>query len=269
MGQVPSVTNEPVALASKTAQIARAAVLLIGDGGLASTLATVLSDRAKHSSSVDFRQWSRHSSSSFENVFTEFDPTHVWLAISDRALESFAAEHKTFLQGRRVVHFSGALPSFSFVHAAHPLSTFTKATAVLNACRFSQVPFILDLNGPALSDLLPGFENRAYRIDPRQRAYYHALCSIAGNFTVLLWETIAFRFEKELGIPQNALDTYRSAIFENLSKSTGESVLTGPLTRGDSETLQKHRAALLEKYEIPLLKIYDGFVDLYQNKEQA
>lgn len=254
MGQVPAGKN-------KTSSI-----LIVGNGRLASALTQILT---ANSDTFIFERWSRNSSTSFEQALEQINATHVWLAISDDAIVPFTTENQKFLRHRTVVHFSGSLPSFEFVHAAHPLTTFstTSSSGSMSLDRFAEVPFVLDRTGPELSELMPGFKNPSYRIDPERRAYYHALCAISGNFTVLLWESVAAKFESDLQIPRSALANYRRQVFENLSRSGTDSVLTGPLVRGDVATIQKHRHALLTKNEMPLLKIYDGFVDLYRTSQ--
>ncbi len=280
MGQVPAVKDRKgvasgVSLgASPGVSSGITRILVIGDGRLASTLFEVLQERSSATGAA-FTQWTRSSTISLNEKLATFDATHIWLSIADDAIMGFAHEHRTLLASRTVVHFAGSLPSFEFVHAAHPLTSFASSVSPMTLSDFSKVPFILDREAPELSELLPGFTNISYRLDPEQRAYYHALCAISGNFTVLLWETVALKFEQELGLPQTALENYRSRIFENLaSAAKGQSVLTGPIARGDHTTIQRHRSSLLEKYEMPLLKIYDGFLDLYrtlcnQQKEQA
>lgn len=254
MGQVPSEMTQ---------------ILIIGDGRLATALRHHHDDLSAAKAPVRtsiVEQWSRKSPTPLSETLARFDATHVWLAIADGALESFVREHATFLESRStgesriVVHFAGSMPDFSFVHCAHPLTTFAGGAADL-----SGVPFVLDRGGCELKKLMPGFDNPVYRINPADRAYYHALCAIAGNFTTLLWETVGRRFEERLELPEDALTVYRNRIFENLRLATGRSsALTGPLARGDFATIQKHRDSLLGHYEIPLLKIYDGFVDLYR-----
>lgn len=251
MGQVPAVEN-----------LSASKILVVGDGHLASALVAALKSKASlQFSQTRFSHWSRASGKPLSSVVSEADPTHVWLAISDSALADFAKEHFEILRKRIVVHFAGSLPSFSFVYAAHPLMTFASP---LSADSFSKIPFILDLEGPALSELMPGFTNKFFRLDPEDRTYYHALCAISGNFTVMLWESVASRFENELGLPRDALAAFRAQTFQNLAEAGEQSVLSGPIARGDIVNIQRHRQALFGKYEMPLLKIYDGFLDLFR-----
>lgn len=264
MGQVPAVKDYSRAGHDQRHNLRRTRILVIGDGRLASTLIKLLQERTC-AQGDGYAQWSRGSAVSLSETLSTFDATHIWLAIADDAIKGFAHAHRTLLETRTVVHFAGSLSSFEFVHAAHPLTSFASPTSTMSSSDFSKVPFILDQGAPELSELLPGFKNSAFRLDPKQRAYYHSLCAISGNFTVLLWETVAAKFEQDLGLPRTALDNYRNRIFENLAHAAkGETVLTGPIARRDLVTIEKHRGALLARYQMPLLKIYDGFLDLYR-----
>lgn len=280
MGQVPvENSNATPALAPN---LTANQILLIGNGRLAKSLLQTGVDS----------HWFRGSGRSLADHLKLFRPTHVWLAISDSALKNFVQENATSLSeganGRSplLIHFAGGLPTFSIagltVHAVHPLMTFSASTdEPMMPSAFSKAPLIVDSDSPSLEILMPGFSNPVHRIDPKQRAYYHALCAIAGNFSVLLWEAVAQRFENDLGLSAETLDAYRNQIFENLSSAAApasstttsvprKTVLTGPLSRGDTNTLAAHRAALLERAEIPLLKIYDSFADLYRtDRERA
>ncbi len=261
-------------------------VLLVGDGQLAKVLWNQL--KAKQVA----KQWSRKTNhktnQTFSEVVAEFNPTHVWIAISDGSIEKFATENSEFLKGRTVVHFAGSRPSFSvqasgettMVASAHPLTTFASSIEPEN---FASIPFVLDLDSPPLSDLLPGFSNPSVRLNSKDRGYYHALCVMAGNFTVMLWEAMGARFD-QLGERPNSgsaeapserishatLNAFRDQIFENLASAAAAenriSVLSGPLSRGDAETIAHHRSELRARGEIPLLKIYDGFLELHRTE---
>lgn len=252
-------------------------ILVIGDGRLATTLKSVFQPRtsAKPGTSIaaaplELATWSRRSDVSLSEFLQNFDASHVWLAISDRAIADFVQQHSKLWKNRIVVHFAGSLPKTGDAHAAHPLTTFSSSQPITPE-EFAKIPFVLDLEGPPLNQLIPGAANTFYRINPSDRAYYHALCSIAGNFSVLLWESVANRFNSNLGLTPQVLDVFRAQIFSNLAdaarvKPQRASVLTGPLVRGDVATLETHRRALLARSEIPLLKIYDSFTDLYRTE---
>lgn len=250
-------------------QVPRAKILLVGRGRLASALKLELERTLEPAS---WRAWSR-TDENFSSALDAFKPTHIWLAISDSAILPFVQENSERLSKLSpiIVHFAGSLCSFQItdlnVHAAHPLSTFTLENSQTD---FTKIPFVLDRGGPNLDELMPGFTNPVFRLDSEKRVYYHTLCAIAGNFTTLLWESIASRFESDLQISKKCLDVYRDQVFKNLDDGScdSNSRLTGPLSRGDRSTMKSHRAALFERSQVPLLKIYDAFTDLYRTDRQ-
>jgi predicted short-subunit dehydrogenase-like oxidoreductase (DUF2520 family) len=279
MGQVPhrpTVKNGVNSGAQDSANDAtlegECRILLVGAGRLARSFKNILGTAS------NWAIWSRNQGPSFRDTVRDFQPTHVWLAIGDRSITEFAHEHAASLLGRTVVHFSGSTAGFNvpkdaaiggsfFVHCAHPLSTFTETPMTKD--EFASVPFVLDVGAPDLKTLLPGLTNTSFHLRPEERAYYHALCASAGGFTVLLWEAVAKRFTENLGLPAEALLVFQKQIALNLAANLAtRSVLTGPLARGDHDTIQRHREALRAHHESPLLKIYDGFSDLHRTERQ-
>lgn len=206
--------------------------------------------------------------------------THVWLAIPDPWIAPFAHEnlspHRDDVIQRKatlkVVHFAGALPSFDEhgvrLHAAHPLMTFTgKTLSVADRERFFRTPFALSPGSPPLQELLPGLSNPTFTVRDDDRTHYHALCALAGNFTVVLWEAVAGKLRDDLGLTADVLAPYREQIFANLAGARdGESVLTGPLSRGDNATALRHQADLLARAEPALARLYSAFVDVVRTE---
>ncbi len=240
-------------------------ILLVGNGRLAASLRVALQNSGAH-----IREWTRVSSvasssvPSLADTIEEFDPSHIYLAVSDSAIEELALQNQKYFRARTVVHFAGSRPSLHGVHAAHPLSTFSSRETPVVAEDFARIPFVLDRGGPPFSELFPTLHNPSFEIDADDRRYYHAHCSLSGNFTVLLWEAVTQRFQSKLGLPKDALSIYREQIFKNLALAKSESVLTGPLVRGDRRTIDAHLASLAEYKESALTEIYRSFIHLYQ-----
>ncbi len=179
--------------------------------------------------------------------------THVLLLISDSAIESFFREHLQEFKGV-VVHFSGAL-EIPGVESAHPLMTF--AADLYPAETYPRIPFVTT-SYREIRDLLPGLANPISRIHPDQKAYYHALCVMSGNFTTLLWQKM-HQGLKELGLPDGVESVYRQQIFANLAGNL-EQALTGPLARKDRATLARNYQALKnDAYK----EIYRAFVKVH------
>jgi predicted short-subunit dehydrogenase-like oxidoreductase (DUF2520 family) len=183
--------------------------------------------------------------------------SHVLLLISDDAIADFDAAHLADFSGIKI-HFSGSVV-VSGVHGVHPLMTFSQKLHDLSF--YPSVPFVIEQEAPVFSELMPGFKNPYARIKKNDKARYHALVSMAGNFSCLLWQRMFSAFEKDFGFAPGVGVPYMKQQTENLATDYARA-LTGPLVRGDQATLQKHMSALADE---PLWqKIYDDFVKAYQ-----
>ncbi len=176
--------------------------------------------------------------------------SHVLFALKDEAIgtvsERFQGLEKT------LVHFSGAL-QLPRVYAAHPLMTFGAELEELEWYR--QLQFVLD-EGVSLAQVLPGLPNSSWPLAAGKRPYYHALCSLAGNSSFLLWHLIGDEFEKSLQLPRELLKPFLHQVVSN----SGASGFTGPVARGDWETIRKHLESLNTSPD--LLKAYQSYLRL-------
>jgi predicted short-subunit dehydrogenase-like oxidoreductase (DUF2520 family) len=78
---------------------------------------------------------------------------------------------------------------------------------------------------------------RPFTLADENRASYHAGAAIASNFLVTLYRAAA-ELVTEAGVPPEALVPLMTRTIEN------DFELTGPISRGDWETVERHRAAL-------------------------
>lgn len=166
----------------------------------------------------------------------------VLLCVPDRAIADVASK---IAPGPWVAHVSGGTPLAALDphvrrFSLHPLQTFThdrgpeqldgawaaitgetgKAREVAN-----QLAALLGLRSFALAD--------------GRRALYHAGAVIASNYLVTL-RRIAGELLAEADVPPEALDPLMRRVIDNGFQ------LTGPIERGDWETIERHRAAIAE-----------------------
>src|SRR5204862_3683083 len=78
------------------------------------------------------------------------------------------------------------------------------------------------------------------------RAAYHAAASIASNFLVTL-EGAAERLAATAGVDRAALAPLVRATVGNWAEHGAEKALTGPIARGDAETVARQRAAVEDR----------------------
>ena len=179
----------------------------------------------------------------------------VLLAVTDSEIAVAAA---AIAVGPLVGHCAGAIgldvlaPHEAF--AVHPLMTVSKAGATFSgagAAIAGSTPRALAL-AQRLADRLG---MRAVEIADADRAAYHAAASIASNFLVTL-EDAAESLLRSTGADRRILIPLVRASFDNWAALGGPEALTGPIARGDDETVARQRAAVAERTPA-LLAMFD------------
>jgi predicted short-subunit dehydrogenase-like oxidoreductase (DUF2520 family) len=100
---------------------------------------------------------------------------------------------------------------------------------------------------------------RATQVADEDRVAYHAAASIASNFLVTL-EGAAERLASTAGVDRELLVPLVRAAVENWAADGAERALTGPIARGDEETVARQRAAVEERTP-DLLPLFDALVE--------
>jgi predicted short-subunit dehydrogenase-like oxidoreductase (DUF2520 family) len=162
------------------------------------------------------------------------------LCVPDRAIAEVA---RAIEPGPWVAHVSGGTPLAALEphvrrFSVHPLQTFTlgRGPEQLDGAWGA----VTAGSGEALARarwLADTLGLRSFELADEQRATYHAGASIASNFLVTLYRAAARLFE-EADAPPEALVPLMTRTIENGFE------LTGPISRGDWETVERHRAAL-------------------------
>ncbi len=94
------------------------------------------------------------------------------------------------------------------------------------------------------------------RISAEDRAVYHAAASMASNFLITI-EAAAERLAASAGLPSEALVPLVRATVDNWETLGSHDALTGPVARGDLETVARQRAAV-ERSNPELLDLFDA-----------
>ncbi len=179
----------------------------------------------------------------------------VLLLVSDSAIGVLLKQYP-FLHDKQLIHCSGAL-SFPGVAGAHPLMTF--ADALYDLDRYRSVTFMVEA-GHDFGDLFPGLSNPHCAVNVEDKARYHALCVMAGNFAQLLWKGVSDDMAQQLHLPPETLHAYLQQVTANFICAPS-TALTGPLVRGDEQTIARNLLALEGD---PLKTLYQAFVDYYE-----
>ena len=222
--------------------------LLIGNGRLASHLSFYFNNL-----NIDYLKWDRNSDLTLDKLILRSNK--ILLAISDNAIEPFIQKNRNLIQNKLIVHFSGS-KSIDVAESAHPLMTF--GDRLYERGFYKTIPFITEKGKKSFHQLFSKLPNPNFEINPADKPYYHAWCSIAGNFTTLLWKSFEDRIVNEINLPKKVMIPYLEKIMENLIKSNNP--LTGPFAREDIGTVKIHKAALKDDL---FLGIYNEFFNYY------
>ena len=168
------------------------------------------------------------------------DPELVLLCVPDRAIAEVAA---TVAPGPWLAHVSGATPLAALApherrFGLHPLQTFTRGRGAEQLDGAFAAVTAETADARAAGDWLArtlGLE--PFPLAEEKRAVYHAGAAVASNYLVTLRRAAGSLLEAA-GAPPEALDPLMRRTIEN------DFELTGPIARGDWETVDAHLAAI-------------------------
>ena len=247
------------------------AIGFIGIGVLGKGLSMCLADRgyritAAHSKSPSSAQWLAGRVPGCR-IFTSAqelcDATDLVFITTPDAVIGQVAASVTWRLGQGVVHCCGsrsqellqpAARQGAVTGAFHPYQTFAGLESTEDiASRLSGVAFAV-----AGQDWLEAFLRKMARdlgghsvsISDADRPLYHASAVLACGYlvallqaTIELWQAMGFSEREAV----DALYPISQATLENLARTGADTSLTGPVVRGDIDTLRSHLDALSER----------------------
>jgi predicted short-subunit dehydrogenase-like oxidoreductase (DUF2520 family) len=168
------------------------------------------------------------------------DADLVLICVPDDAIADVAAGLE---QGPWVAHVSGATSLEALAphrrrFSLHPLQTFTRARGPeqLDGAWAAVTAETEEARGVGFR-LAEALGLRPFELDDAARPLYHAGAAIASNYLVTLHAVAADLF-RAAGAPPEALVPLMQRTIENGFE------LTGPIERGDWETVEAHRRAI-------------------------
>jgi predicted short-subunit dehydrogenase-like oxidoreductase (DUF2520 family) len=175
----------------------------------------------------------------------------VIIATPDAEISAVAADIASSLDpGALVVHLSGALGADALapaltrsdieIGALHPLQSLPNAE--VGAARLAGSWCALQ-GGDRVTDLAAALQLRPFRLDGDRRRLYHAAASVASNHLVALLGQLE-RLAATSGVPFEAFVALARATLDNVTELGPAAALTGPVARGDADTVAEHLAAL-------------------------
>ncbi|MFA4994980.1 MAG: DUF2520 domain-containing protein [Bdellovibrionales bacterium] len=221
--------------------------LIIGSGRAATHFKHYLALKG-----IPYADWNRKEYTEDELQECLARATHVLLLIKDSAIREFRDQHLQNFKGT-VLHFSGSL-TVEGIESFHPLMTFGPS---LYDLKFYEKIYFAAQSKERFRKCFPKLANPVFELKAENKAFYHALCVMSGNFPQILWHECLLAFD-ELNIPTAALSLYLHKNLENFMANPKQS-LTGPLARKDWQTIQNNIDALPDR----LKPLYSAFVDFY------
>ncbi len=178
----------------------------------------------------------------------------IFITTNDDQIETACrqlADAVVTLKNKFVAHMSGALSSSALeiarkkgavTFSLHPLQAFAdvdKSVADLKSCYFG-------IEGQEQSEILEDILNQTgnpfLKLLPEQKTRYHIVACVVSNYLVALIDygleifgTIGI--DTEMGL-QALMPMIRGTV-ENIGQLGTEKALTGPIARGDTQTIQK------------------------------
>ncbi len=185
----------------------------------------------------------------------------VLLTVNDDAIEPLCnqlADAGAFGAGSIVAHCSGALGSDILsaardrcgcrIASMHPLTTFPTAEAAIE--RFAGTYCFCEGQASAVEELMElarSIGGKPASITSDGKVLYHAAAVMACNYLTALVDasiTLCQRAGIDRTTAWDALSPLVGATLENISKLGPADALTGPIARGDSQTVARHIDAL-------------------------
>jgi predicted short-subunit dehydrogenase-like oxidoreductase (DUF2520 family) len=168
------------------------------------------------------------------------DPELVLLCVPDRAIAEVAAATPL---GPWVAHVSGAtrlaaLDPHVRRFSLHPLQTFSKSLGPEQLDGAWGAVTAESEEGRVVARWLAGTVGlRPFDLDDDRRAAYHAGASMSSNYLVTI-RSAAGSLLEAAGAPPEALDPLIQGVIDT------DFELTGPIARGDWETVERHLAVI-------------------------
>lgn len=185
----------------------------------------------------------------------------IFISTNDSQIEAASralASNPNLKPGDIVVHFSGALNSDCLRHlselgvlvlSAHPLHSFKRTALSLETLKNSYMVVEGDISAlEKITALFQALGLTVICIDKTEKATYHMAGVFASNYMVTL-AGLAETYLLKAGISKNIIlpmitQLMQSTLMNLKNSATASDALTGPIMRGDLNTIKTHMNAL-------------------------
>lgn len=251
---------------------------IIGPGALGSSLALSLHERgcrvieliARDVGVPETRKLARKVGATLSSIEkAELRAEITWICVPDDAISPLAKSLATrSWKGRTVLHASGALPARvlqplksrgAAIASAHPMMSFVRATRT----SFEGVWFALEGDGRAVTTarrLISALDAKSFTITHEMKPLYHLFGGFLSPFLVTVLSA-AEQLGRKAGVPSRQLPQVMRPIvmrtLENYFAKGAAASFSGPLVRGDVDTIRKHVRAVKN---LPERELYRALV---------
>ncbi|MGB9808347.1 MAG: Rossmann-like and DUF2520 domain-containing protein, partial [Thermosulfidibacteraceae bacterium] len=191
----------------------------------------------------------------------------IIITVEDKSIEIIADTLVKSGIGATIGHVSGSLPSSLIKKegrfSIHPAMSLASKEAYKN---LEKAIFSIEGDERGIKvarDLVETLGVRYVEIDTENKALYHAACVIASNYLVaieLMAKTILNNIGFDEKIAENLVLSLAEGTLLNMKRLGIKRALTGPISRGDWDTVRKHMDELSRKNEV-ILKAYVALAD--------
>lgn len=176
-------------------------------------------------------------------------------AIPDSMIGDWYHQWSDYLGSKYAIHFSGAI-NIEGMYGFHPLYSFPNET--LSQEKMETIAFACPQEGPSFSTVFPGAQNVHFQLSQDERARYHALAVLSGNFVSYIWNQTAKEIADYCDTdPGPIFQGYLASIIDRFTENPLSS-LTGPIARHDKKTVEANLAGL--KGDPKLTALYQAFL---------
>jgi predicted short-subunit dehydrogenase-like oxidoreductase (DUF2520 family) len=184
----------------------------------------------------------------------------LFITTSDDQIESVAkqlCEECCLKPGQLIIHTSGALPSTilsavktfgCFTYSMHPLQAF--ADVDKSVSDLSNTYFCIEGDTEKISileELLHTCKNDYFKVSPEQKILYHASACMLSNYLVTLIHNglkLMDHIQLDNSTAFKAMLPLVNSTIQNVLELGTKDALTGPISRGDIDTVKKQFEAI-------------------------
>ncbi|MSU03057.1 DUF2520 domain-containing protein [Tissierella sp. DSM 105185] len=201
-------------------------------------------------------------STAFKNLGDTIEADIIFITVNDDSIKEVAnniSKLNIDYKDKIFVHMSGALSSSeleilknesSSIISLHPIQTFTDVHTTVEKLKDTVFSIEGDNKGiTVIKKVLDKCRNKYFILDKEQKPLYHAGACVVSNYLVTLLD-YGFSILKHIGLSEElAINSFSPLIdssINNIKNLGTKNSLTGPISRGDINTIRKH----LDSFEV-------------------